>query len=64
MGRMQTHSFGLKCATCQEVLVPDDCRCDTPHGYTFQDANAWAAEHWPDHPCFQQANYELAPENP
>lgn len=46
--------MGLLCQTCEAVLVEQRCpECQRNHGFTFQEPNRWAAEHWPDHPCFE-----------
>lgn len=51
MGK-STHSFGLLCEVCREVLVLDDCCRDQDHGYTFMRPSEYAARTWPNHPCF------------
>jgi hypothetical protein len=51
-----SHRLGVMCATCREVLEPDDdCPerdCPGGHGFGHQEPNAWAACIWPQHPCF------------
>lgn len=53
--RATTHRLGMKCIACHEELVDDLCKCGSRHGHSFQDPGPWAAEHWPEHPCFQCA---------
>lgn len=54
--RVSTHSLGVKCNDCREVLVDDLCKCGMRHGHTFQPANPWAAETWPEHKCFKNGD--------
>jgi hypothetical protein len=53
VGYVSTHSLGLNCLICHAVLVPDQCKCGNPHGFTFAKSDAWARTTFPDHPCFQ-----------
>lgn len=47
-----THRLGVRCTECGAAVEFDDCCPGHPHGCTWQDPSPWAAQTWPDHPCF------------
>lgn len=54
ISRRTTHSLGVTCAVCSEVLIADDCCKGNPHGSTTQEPGEWPSRVWPHHPCFQE----------
>ena len=52
-----SHTLGVVCPQCNDVLVPDTCPergCSGHHGYSYAPMSEWAAKTWPKHPCFTE----------